>query len=122
MKPRKFGCHVRTYVRTYARIRPGNEFFVLPLSLIFSLTWSPSYPKSDTKTYSVRLKLIYLSQKSVKTLHYFSFFFSCYKNDLDISFQLKRSDCMKRRQICGKSGTLLTFKLNERGEQSCWKT
>ena len=61
-----YSCAVRlaavfTYVRTYARIRPGNEFFVLPLSLIFSLIWSPSYAKSDTKTCSVRLKLIYLS-------------------------------------------------------------
>ena len=35
-------------------------------------------------------------------------------HDLDISFQLKQSDCMKRRQIVG---TLLTlFTLNERRE------
>ena len=39
IKPRKFGGRprpsVRTYVRTYARIRPGDEF-------IFVLIWSPS--------------------------------------------------------------------------------
>ena len=26
VKARKFGCRLRTYVRTYARIRPGDEF------------------------------------------------------------------------------------------------
>ena len=36
-----------------------------------------------------------------KLFIYFRDFFSHQKNDLDISYQLKRSNCMKRRQIFG---------------------
>ena len=57
-----------------------------------------------------------MSWKLVRTLNYFSvFFFLMFSRDLDISFQLKRSGCMKRRQIVG---TLFTFfNLNERREE-----
>ena len=45
-------------------------------------------------------------------------FFSVKKNDLDISFQLKRSDCMKRRQtVC----MLFTAELKD-GKKACWRT
>ena len=67
IESRKFGYDVmsvrpsvRTYVRTYARTHGLGLGTSLPLSLI----WSPSYAKSDTKTYrfySVRLELSYLS-------------------------------------------------------------
>ena len=63
IEPRKFGydvLSVRPSVRTYARRHGLGLGTSLPLSLI----WSPSYAKSDTKTYrfySVRLELSYLS-------------------------------------------------------------
>ena len=44
------------------------------------------------------------------------------KNDLDISFQLKRSDCMKRRQVVC---TLFTAELKDAGSfsrKSGWKS
>ena len=58
-EPRKFGYDVMS-VGTYARRHGLGLGTSLPLSLI----WSPSYAKSDTKTYrfySVRLELSYLS-------------------------------------------------------------
>ena len=45
---------------------------------------------------------------------YFRDFFSHQKNYLDISYQLKRSNCMKRRQIFGTCCSPLHCKLNER--------
>ena len=100
IKPRKFGGRPRPSVRTYARIRPGT-------SLSLSLIWSPSYAKSNTKTFfgSLRVNLNVI-ETCKNTLLLQRFFFLMFSHDLDISFQLKRSGCMKRRQIVG---TLFTF-------------
>ena len=43
IKPRKFGCHVRPYVRTHG--------LGLGTSLSLSLIWSPSLANSHTKTF-----------------------------------------------------------------------
>ena len=97
IKPRTFGSRPRPYVRTHG--------LGLGTSLSLSLIWSPSYAKSNTKTFfgllRVNLNVIETCKNTV-----FSVFFLMFSHDLDISFQLKRSGCMKRRQI---AGTLFTF-------------
>ena len=50
IKPRKFGYHVCPSLRPSVR----THGLGLGTSLCLSLIWSPSYAKSDTKTYSVR--------------------------------------------------------------------
>ena len=76
IKPRKFGGrprpYVRTYVRTYARIRPGT-------SLSLSLIWSPSYAKSNTKTFFGLLRVnLTVIETCKNTLLLQRFFFSCF--------------------------------------------
>ena len=74
IKPRKFGGrprpYVRTSVRTCARIRPGT-------SLSLSLIWSPSYAKSNTKTFFGLLRVnLNVIETCKNTLLLQCFFFS----------------------------------------------
>ena len=70
MKPRKFGGRPRPYVRMYARIRPGT-------SLSLSLIWSPSYAKSNTKTFFGLLRVnLNVIETCKNTLLFQRFFFS----------------------------------------------
>ena len=86
-------------VRKYARIRPRT-------SLSLSLIWSPSYAKSNTKTFLGLLRVNLNVIETCKNTLLLQRFFFIISHDLDISFQLKRSGCMKRRQIVV---TLFTF-------------
>ena len=103
IKPRKFGSRPRPSVRTYVR----THGLGLGTSLSLSLIWSPSYAKSNTKTFCGLLRVNLNAIETCKnTVLLQRFFFLMFSHDLDISFQLKRSGCMKRRQIVG---TLFTF-------------
>ena len=78
-------------VRTYARIRPGQEFAsILDLESFLR-------KKSGKNIFGLlRVKLPVEICKNTALLE--RFFTHVKKTDLDISFQLKRGDCMKWRQ------------------------
>ena len=106
IKPRKFGGRPRPYVRPYGRTHGLGLGTSLSLSLIWRI-WSPSYAKSNTKTFFGLLRVnLNVIETCKNTVLLQRFFFLMFSHDLDISFQLKRSGCMKRRQIVG---TLFTF-------------
>ena len=73
-------ARVRPYVRTYARIRHGT-------SLSLSLIWSPSYAKSNTKTFLGLLRVnLNVIETCKNTVLLQRFFFLMFPHDLDISF------------------------------------
>ena len=74
---------------------------------LLGLPKSIYYAKSNTKTFFGLLRVnLNVIETCKNTVLLQRFFFLMFSHDLDISFQLKRSGCMKRRQIVG---TLFTF-------------
>ena len=70
-------------VRTYARIRPGDEF-------IFVLDLESFLRKSNTKTFFGLLRVnLNVIETCKNTVLLERFFFLMFSHDLDISFQLK---------------------------------
>ena len=89
IKPRKFGGRprpsIRTYVRTYAQIRPGDKF-------IFVLDLESFLRKRNTKTFFGLLRVnLNVIETCKNTVLLQRFFFSCFLMIWTVHFNLNEA-------------------------------